>query len=205
MKYVPKHLKLWTMPDSYAGKTYFDYYPIVGRSRDSDVLENCNFEVALDDLGGESEHVIVARAGHWAVGWVETILVHKNAPKKILIAADAILDNLKDYPVLDDCAFSEAEEQERGDTWDNNGYGMIRDVLLDLKASDDVKESLDDDNFKELVRRVYWEDCFYCGNENAWVSGVDKVAFHMRSYDVGRDMDAVWMSSFCDLIGITLE
>lgn len=42
-----KHIKRWTMPDSYFGETWPDYYSSgVGQSRDSDSLERSNFAEA---------------------------------------------------------------------------------------------------------------------------------------------------------------
>lgn len=103
-------LKKWAHPDHYAGETYFEYYCGLGRHRDSDLLQESNFESALERLGGESETVIVARAGHWAVGWVESILVHESN-KKALKILNQILVDLDNYPVLDESDFSERESE----------------------------------------------------------------------------------------------
>ena len=70
----PKHLERWSMPPSYFGASWADYYSAgVGQSRDSDCLEQSNFALMLEALRGESETVIVVRESHWAVGWVEWI------------------------------------------------------------------------------------------------------------------------------------
>jgi hypothetical protein len=50
-KFIPKYLQLWTRPDSYAGSQYPDYYRTgFGQSRDSELMERCNFSAALDKL-----------------------------------------------------------------------------------------------------------------------------------------------------------
>lgn len=83
----------------------------MGRHRDSEILDNSNFESATELLGGESEDngVIIARAGHWAVGWVETLMIHKDAPHELLDKAEELLAALERYPVVDEDDYSERE------------------------------------------------------------------------------------------------
>jgi hypothetical protein len=115
MRYQPKHLKLWVYPQNYSGTDFSDYYPIVGQCRDSDVLAQSNWATALDLMGGESKWVVVSRAGHWAVGWVEELLVHKNAPAKLLRAADELAKRMEEYLVLDESDYSEREYEYYSD------------------------------------------------------------------------------------------
>ena len=70
----------WTMPDSYYGSQWPEYFVFLSQSRDSDALTRSNFECGLKALGGESEAVQVVREGHWAVGWIEwkTCNLHRN-------------------------------------------------------------------------------------------------------------------------------
>ena len=110
-------LRKWTMPDSYFGETWPDYYSSsFGQSRDSDCLERTNFRVALEALGGESETVIVVRESHWAVGWVEWIAIHESDEKAIAVA-EGLLERFENYPSLDDDALSEAECEEANKVW----------------------------------------------------------------------------------------
>jgi hypothetical protein len=97
-------------PNSYYGD-YPDYYVFLGRSRDSNNLEESNFVSALKLLGGESEDIVIERAGHWAVGWVEHIAINPANAEKIKIAED-ILDRLENYPILDDDDFCQREYEE---------------------------------------------------------------------------------------------
>lgn len=113
-----KHIKRWAMPDSYFGETWPDYYSAYGQHRDSDALSRSNFASMLKALGGESETVLVVRESHWAVGWVEWIAIHES-DEKALTTADAILERLEDYPVVDDDHFSETETEEANETWKN--------------------------------------------------------------------------------------
>ena len=77
--YQPERLERWKMPRDYSGAEWPDYYSSgVGRSRDSDCLEESNFHSMLAALGGESDTVQVVRESHWAVGWVEWIAIHES-------------------------------------------------------------------------------------------------------------------------------
>lgn len=90
----------------------------VGRSRDSSAIEESNFAVALAELGGESETVEVCRFSHWAVGWVEEILVHPQHAASI----DSLRKRLDDYPILDEQDCSEREQAERRQAWSEYLY-----------------------------------------------------------------------------------
>jgi len=126
MKYVPKNLQPYKRLRDYAGPDYYDYYPVAGQSRDSDVLERSNFRSILKALGGEKNNtindrtpqgpVLVIRDSHWAVGWVETIYVSKTATAT-LKKADDIVGGLESYPVVDDDDFSMLEMEEANTTW----------------------------------------------------------------------------------------
>jgi hypothetical protein len=113
-----KHLKLWTMPRNYAGEVWPAHYVVMGQHRDSDALTRSNFTALLALLGGESETVTVVREQHWAVGWVEWIGIHQD-DETACLAADAALERLDNYPVLDEDAFSELEWNEAAEYWDS--------------------------------------------------------------------------------------
>ena len=106
-------LELWQRPKNYAGATYYDYYPLVGQHRDSDALTRANFKAA-QRLFPEA---IVARASHWLVGWVETLLLHKNAAPEVLKRAEEMLEGLEQYPVVDEDELSQEEEEAAAEVW----------------------------------------------------------------------------------------
>lgn len=110
------HLKRWTRPECYIGPDWPDYYVFLGQHRDSDVVDRSNFTCALAALGGESETVLVIRDSHWAVGWVEAILIHETNTAA-LTAADAMRAKLADYPILDDEHESQLEWDEASEWW----------------------------------------------------------------------------------------
>jgi hypothetical protein len=180
MSFKPKHLKQWTLPNSYIGETYPDYFRTgFGQSRDSDLLERCNFDAALEALGGETKRdVIVTRAGHWACGWVEEILVHKSAIAKLRIA-DELMSRYLDYPILDDDSFSELQLEERAETFAQFESDFIRELesVLGLTLADnEVNEA------ESIVHETYFDDCGYCGDEDAWVNSASLKRF-LESYE----------------------
>ena len=98
---------------------------VVGRTRDSDHLGNSNFERVQEDLRGmlpeelRREWVIIESASHWAVGWVETLLVRvydeNGEITEVAEEAANIVDALRDYPVYDESDFCEREYNEYQD------------------------------------------------------------------------------------------
>jgi hypothetical protein len=89
------------------------------RDNEDEPLVASNWDTALSMLGDENpdEGVYIQRAGHWAVGWVEYLVVDKN---KAAVAGQ-IVCSLADYPVLDEDDYSakeferEQEENEEAD------------------------------------------------------------------------------------------
>lgn len=113
-----KNLKLWATPSHYYGAEYPEYYVCATQTRDSHCLDRANFDATLKAIG-ESKYtnaVIVARASHWLCGWVEVLLVHRGASKKIAIA-DQIAAALQNYPVVDENLYSQYENEEKESIW----------------------------------------------------------------------------------------
>ena len=100
-----------TDPDEFA-----QLLVVLTRSRDSDCLTESNFEVALEELGGEeNENVEIHRFGHWACGWWEALVVKEGTDQHRI--AQEIDSALSDYPVLDDEHFSQKEMEQADDVW----------------------------------------------------------------------------------------
>lgn len=81
---------------------------VIGRSRDSEALEEANFQAMLKLLGGESDTIAIERENHWACGWVEYILLDPTYITGCIIAGKTLHD-LEDYPIIDDELFSQIE------------------------------------------------------------------------------------------------
>lgn len=132
MTYTPKHLKLWKHPECYLGATWYDYYVVLGQHRDSDRVTRSNFAVAKAELEAiedkypewnkaddEGRMLVNPYEGHWAVGHVEWLGIHKDSPEELIEAADNILDRIENYPILDESHYSDLEWNEANDYWES--------------------------------------------------------------------------------------
>lgn len=131
----------------------------VARNRDSNVLDNCNFDEFLEGLGGESDTVEVHRFGHWGCGWFEIIIVDPNDDAAINKAYE-MAGALQDYPVLNEEKLSEMELEEAGESWDSwarrDLERLVEHYLERHHQWDDDKEDYYDELAEKLVQQ--WEE-----------------------------------------------
>ena len=106
--------------DNYAGGVpEADLLVLMTRTRDSDLLTESNWEVALERLGGEDgEDVVIHRFGHWACGWWEALCVREGGPKES--KARDMHESLAAYPVLNEDHFSDKEREAADETWESD-------------------------------------------------------------------------------------
>ena len=118
--YEIQDIPRWKHPRDYFGFNPEGDYLIYTRHRDSCILENSNYECIFKALQEKDPDNFVYdfRAHHFAVGWVEYILITQNAPKDLLNYACEILSALSDYPVFDESDFSERECNYAHEYWD---------------------------------------------------------------------------------------
>ena len=128
-------LNKWETPDSYAGHNPVGDYTLYSRTRDSSIMENSNYELILKELSELAEpfdnvrdwndiddgepYVYDFRAGHWACGWIEQIIIRQDAPKEIIERAKEIEAALSDYPVYSDDDYSERQCNEMCRYWND--------------------------------------------------------------------------------------
>lgn len=133
-------------------------YVIYSRNRDSSILENVNFDGILSDLGGEGEHVEVVRHRHWACGWIEYLVVSKEAPTSLLDQCVDIVKGLADYPIYSDDAYSEAQYEAIQAYWlDSLTLRERIDLCRDNGASIFAarRESIPDSVYDSLSSDIY--------------------------------------------------
>ena len=128
----------------------------VSQTRDSGELDQSNFAVALEMLGGESETVEVHRFGHWGPGWYEIIIVDPADTARVSIL-ETIADRLENYPVLDEDDYSNREWDSFVDQWQAYGASDFRKACVGAFGLGDAAESrLDDIDDGEL--REWWSN-----------------------------------------------
>jgi hypothetical protein len=133
--------------------------------------------------------VLVIRDSHWAVGWVETILIHESN-ETALRKADELTAALESYPVLDEEAYAEAEVEAEDEAY----TGWVRHDLIrgipDRYTRIHLKiDALDQDQEYELFREAmeaagtYFEH----GNEGPSID-IDRVRPHfvrlVKAYEI---------------------
>ena len=68
--------------------------------------------------GDEQPAVIVTRASHFAVGWIDTLRIHETADPALLARVDELIGELEGYPLLSDDDHSELEWEETAEYWE---------------------------------------------------------------------------------------
>jgi hypothetical protein len=120
---------VWPNPNDYVA--YEDLanpvgdYSIYARTRDSDIMEDMNYNIVLFNLTqlavkhDQRDKVYDFRAAHWACGWLENIIVRRDAHDEILIECAELLSELADYPCLDDEKYSDLQFDAILDYWED--------------------------------------------------------------------------------------
>ena len=142
-------LSIWETPSDYFGFDPVGDIGVAAKHRDSDALARSNFTAAkasLLEAAGLDAEVIAAcdgddmdarpvvydwRASHWAVGWVEYLMVRADAPQAVLDEAQAIADALEDYPALDEDDWSQLAHEEASDFWASLSVRQRADYIKD--------------------------------------------------------------------------
>lgn len=86
----------------------------VGHSRDSEPLEESNWQVMLQaysDADPAGDNYEVHRFGHWAVGWIEEVAVRPGS--RCAEVATDLRKRLENYPILDEHHLSDLEHELR--------------------------------------------------------------------------------------------
>jgi hypothetical protein len=131
-------------PCAYWGESG-DWLVSYGRHRDSDLLTQSNWHTfieLLNELGKEDAYTI-ERENHWAVGWVEYILINPKCKEAIALAED-VQRRLNDYPVLNEDDWSERESDARHEYWCEHGgkQDFVRDIAKHFDLGDIATEGL---------------------------------------------------------------
>lgn len=106
-------MQKWKYERDYGGTDYSDYYIVYGRNRDSCLLTNHNYEEIMkrlqtvynnlqDNDSTEFGWFLDARMNHFGPGWIEEIFVHEDAPQELIDTATDILNDLDQYPILNE-------------------------------------------------------------------------------------------------------
>jgi len=179
----------------------------VSQNRDSDCLDQSNFDCALKELGGESDYVEVHRFRHWGPGWIEIILIKPTA-KKTIAKAEDIERALADYPILDDEDYSRREYDEaieiiedcsptlrddRPEDWASKIFNELNEIPREnYSCSDKIEEICWDLGFVDAVEAVVYDDCDldfavdYCIKHN-YCEDLECIMQHLSEIEVDNE------------------
>ena len=141
-------MEKWSRTENYIGETYYDYYVLLYRTRDSGLVEESNFWSALKALNGESKTVKIVRAKHWLCGWIEMILIHES-DKESIDKGNEIEESLNNYPILDEDTFGKMVLEKETEMFDQIKY----DAEHGLYAYWDLPKDYTDEDIWERVKR----------------------------------------------------
>lgn len=163
--------------NNYSGPSLGDLVVVAGiqRNRDSEIMDESNFDKALDLLGGESDTVEIHRFGHWGCGWFELITIDPKDTKALEIALK-ITSDLKGYPLLDEDDYYERETEYHL----KYAKGAKKSVVKTLVALFDLPKGLKTDkDMLNLAVEINIECQRYYGNDSCVFAN----EFHIDSFD----------------------
>lgn len=135
---IDEHIPRWSDPGSYAGHNPEGSYIVAQQHRDSNTIVRSNYERIFADVlakarelgqaegaeqsppdpkDGKAWRLYAFRASHWAVGWIDYIILTQNAPDALVIQVAEIYERLNDYPVYDEDHLSTLEYNEAAEYW----------------------------------------------------------------------------------------
>lgn len=119
--YQPKHLTKWQHESHYGGDDLSEWYILYSHTRDSYLLQDNNFESIKKHLneqgfeiagslenGEEGKVILLAGFGHWACGWIESLMIHQSNDAGLMLG-DEIKAAIADYPIFDEDSYCMAE------------------------------------------------------------------------------------------------
>ena len=142
-----QHISRWTRADNYMGDDYSDYYVIAETNRDADGLMDSNFSAIKKTLGDKGIEYIDIRFNHWAVGWIEQLMVHQDNADGLKLA-DELNASIEDYPILDDDDYNERMNervQEYYKDFKNSGHSAFF-----YFGEESVRSYMRDENIKRV-------------------------------------------------------
>lgn len=122
--------------------------------RESDMIERSNFEVIKSLLGydgDDDDTVVIERSSHWAVGWVDYLLVNPSRTDLVAIAQEC-RQSIEDYPILYEMAYSEFTAERHYDQDCSNGC-------------DECEYEREQERLHDMGRCL--EECHICLSEDA--------------------------------------
>lgn len=145
----------WERADNYAGEDLTGYYVVYSHNRDSTRLKESNWDTLIKQFK-DNPRFEIHLFNHWLCGWVECIMI--DGSKMTIEDYNEILkiiNDLEDYPVLDEEDYSNREYESTLENMDNE----LSYALSDLESEGlRLKDSMDSKDICKKVFRWLWDN-----------------------------------------------
>ncbi len=119
------------------------WHVLMSWTRDAQIIEESNRDMALLMLGGEMEDSVeIFRFGHWSCGYIEYLCIASDS--KAFEVAQKISEKLENYPILNDDDYSTREYEAANKLWEDMS---VKERLEYMRKYRDQFEC----DFKELL------------------------------------------------------
>jgi hypothetical protein len=189
-------LERWERADNYVGEDWSDYYIGPAYTRDSDILDQSNFHVALDLLGGESDTVIVERCSHWACGWFERILVNRSDADAVSVLTE-ITERIERYPVLDESDYYD-RERDASDA-DFECYKNKFRSNVEKAFGKEIFKGFSDKSVEEYLYALFLEYVSSDGQRDAFIND-DQLVIRLRTENIFNHSSRTARARICKRI-----
>jgi hypothetical protein len=116
---------IWERPPSYGGHSPDGHYVVAAITRDATISDESNWAQWRAELSPADDDfdapVYTFLASHWVCGWVEYLIVRRDAPAATIDTAGEILAALSDYPIIDEMDYSDRQFTAICDYWEQAG------------------------------------------------------------------------------------
>ena len=117
--------------ENYIGKRFNEYFVLYTQNRDSGILEQSNFRCIEKYLKAKKAVYEKVSFNHWAVGWIEQILIQDTEKESINIGNE-IEEKLKGYPIFDEGDFCNLESDK--------AHELLEEIRKDISNLDTDEE-----------------------------------------------------------------
>lgn len=147
---------------NYSGTDFAGWLCGPTKTRDSEILDESNFDAALERLGGESDDVQVQSCGHWACGHFDRILVKVDSPKAKELFK--IHQDLENYPILDESDHSEREYEYMSNYANDEKESVAKCLCILFGLPENIAESKE---LQDVAYEMNMQEQMYSGTDSA--------------------------------------
>jgi len=160
--------RIWKTPSDYGGHDPVGELTLLARHRDSSRMENHNYTRALAalqekcaelSLPANNELAYDWRAGHWAVGWVEYIMISPEAPVEIKMLGEDLLGEIAANGLIDHEVYYEQQWEDADELYRSLSEEEVADIEVQVREeNNDIADEELENLCLLFVRDNYLED-----------------------------------------------